>query len=289
MDLAQFLVQALNGVQYGLLLFLVASGLTLIFGIMGIINLAHGAFYMIGAYLAYWLVGWTGSLLAGVLIGIPIAVAVGLVIERLLISRLYHRDHLDQVLLTYGLILILNEAQRILWGSDFNSVPVPEMLAGSVPLTENQAYPVYRLFISLVCLGVAAGLSLVIARTRLGMTIRAGASNREMASALGVDIGAVFAVVFAMGVALAAFSGMIGAPVSSVYPGMGDRVLIVSFVVVVIGGIGSVKGAFIGAMLIGLADTFGRVLVPDFASMVIYALMALVLLWRPQGLFGRAP
>jgi branched-chain amino acid transport system permease protein len=289
MDLAQFLVQALNGVQYGLLLFLVASGLTLIFGIMGIINLAHGAFYMIGAYLAYWLVGWTGSLLAGVLLGIPIAVAVGLVIERLLISRLYHRDHLDQVLLTYGLILILNEAQRILWGSDFNSVPVPEMLAGSVPLTENQAYPVYRLFISLVCLGVAAGLSLVIARTRLGMTIRAGASNREMASALGVDIGAVFAVVFAMGVALAAFSGMIGAPVSSVYPGMGDRVLIVSFVVVVIGGIGSVKGAFIGAILIGLADTFGRVLVPDFASMVIYALMALVLLWRPQGLFGRAP
>ncbi len=289
MDLAQFLVQALNGVQYGLLLFLVASGLTLIFGIMGIINLAHGAFYMIGAYLAYWLVGWTGSLLAGVLLGIPIAVAVGLVIERLLISRLYHRDHLDQVLLTYGLILILNEAQRILWGSDFNSVPVPEMLAGSVPLTENQAYPVYRLFISLVCLGVAAGLSLVIARTRLGMTIRAGASNREMASALGVDIGAVFAVVFAIGVALAAFSGMIGAPVSSVYPGMGDRVLIVSFVVVVIGGIGSVKGAFIGAILIGLADTFGRVLVPDFASMVIYALMALVLLWRPQGLFGRAP
>ena len=289
MDLAQFLVQALNGVQYGLLLFLVASGLTLIFGIMGIINLAHGAFYMIGAYLAYWLVGWTNNLFAGVLLGIPIAVAVGLVIERLLISRLYRRDHLDQVLLTYGLILILDEAQRILWGSDFHGVPVPEILAGSVPLTGNQAYPVYRLFISLVCLGVAAGLSLLITRTRLGMMIRAGASNPEMASSLGVNIGAVFAVVFAMGVALAAFSGMIGAPVSSVYPGMGDRVLIISFVVVVIGGIGSVKGAFVGAMLIGLADTFGRVLVPDFASMVIYALMALVLLWRPQGLFGRAP
>jgi len=289
MDLAQFLVQALNGVQYGLLLFLVASGLTLIFGIMGIINLAHGAFYMLGAYLAYWLAGLTGNLFLAVLLGIPIAVAVGLVIERLLISRLYNRDHLDQVLLTYGLILILNEAQKILWGSDFHGVPVPDMLAGSVPLTDNQAYPVYRLFISLVCLGVAAGLSLVIARTRLGMMIRAGASNREMASALGVNIGGVFAVVFALGVALAAFSGMIGAPVSSVYPGMGDRVLIISFVVVVIGGIGSVKGAFIGAMLIGLADTFGRVLVPDFASMVIYALMALVLLWRPQGLFGRAP
>lgn len=289
MDLAQFLVQALNGVQYGLLLFLVASGLTLIFGIMGIINLAHGAFYMIGAYLAYWLAGWTGNLFLAVLVGIPIAVAVGLVIERLLISRLYRRDHLDQVLLTYGLILILNEGQRILWGSDFHGVPVPALLAGSVPLTENQTYPIYRLFISLVCLGVAAGLSLVIARTRLGMKIRAGASNREMASALGVNIGAVFAVVFALGVALAAFSGMIGAPVSSVYPGMGDRVLIISFVVVVIGGIGSVKGAFIGALLIGLADTFGRVLVPDFASMVIYALMALVLLWRPRGLFGRAP
>lgn len=289
MDLAQFLVQALNGVQYGLLLFLVASGLTLIFGIMGIINLAHGAFYMIGAYLAYWLVGLTDSLLLGVLLGIPIAVALGLVIERLLIARLYRRDHLDQVLLTYGLILILNEGQRILWGSDFHGVPVPAMLAGSLPLTDNQAYPVYRLFISLVCLGVAAGLSLVITRTRLGMMIRAGASNREMASALGVNIGRVFAVVFALGVALAAFSGMIGAPVSSVYPGMGDRVLIVSFVVVVIGGIGSVRGAFIGALLIGLADTFGRVLVPDFASMVIYALMALVLLWRPQGLFGRAP
>ena len=289
MDLAQFLIQALNGVQYGLLLFLVASGLTLVFGIMGVINLAHGAFYMIGAYLAYWLVGWTGNLLTGVLFGIPIAVAVGLAVERLLISRLYHRDHLDQVLLTYGLILILNEAQRILWGSDFHGVPVPEMLAGSVPLTENQAYPVYRLFISVVCLAVAAGLSLVIARTRLGMKIRAGASNREMASALGVNIGAVFAVVFALGVALAAFAGMIGAPVSSVYPGMGDRVLIISFVVVVIGGIGSVKGAFIGALLIGLADTFGRVLVPDFASMVIYALMALVLLWRPQGLLGRNP
>jgi branched-chain amino acid transport system permease protein len=244
---------------------------------------------MIGAYLAYWLVGWTGSLLAGVLLGIPIAVAVGLLIERLLIARLYRRDHLDQVLLTYGLILILNEAQRILWGSDFHGVPVPETLAGSVPLTENQAYPVYRLFISVVCVAVAAGLSLVIARTRLGMMIRAGASNREMASALGVNIGAVFAVVFALGVALAAFSGMIGAPVSSVYPGMGDRVLIISFVVVVIGGIGSVKGAFIGALLIGLADTFGRVLVPDFASMVIYALMAVVLLLRPQGLFGRAP
>lgn len=289
MDLAQFLIQVLNGVQYGLLLFLVASGLTLIFGIMGIINLAHGAFYMIGAYLAYWLVGSTGSLLVAVLLGIPIAVAAGLVVERVLMKPLYRRDHLDQVLLTYGLILILDETQKILWGSDFHGVPVPDVLAGSVPLTDTQAYPVYRLFVSLVCLGVAAGLGLLITRTRIGMMIRAGASNREMVSALGIDIGRVFALVFALGVALAAFSGMIGAPVSSVYPGMGDRVLIVSFVVVVIGGLGSVKGAFVGALLIGLADTFGRVMVPDFASMVMYALMAGVLLWRPQGLYGRAP
>jgi branched-chain amino acid transport system permease protein len=286
-DLAQFLIQTLNGIQYGLLLFLVASGLTLIFGIMGIINLAHGAFYMIGAYLAYWLAGWTGNLFLAIALGLPIAVAVGLIIERFAISHLYRRDHLDQVLLTYGLILIFNETQRILWGSDFHGVPVPEALSGSLPLTENQAYPIYRLFISLVCLGVAAALSLVITRTKLGMMIRAGASNREMASALGINIGAIFTVVFAIGVGLAAFSGMIGAPVSSVYPGMGDRVLIISFVVVVIGGIGSVKGSFVGAMLIGLADTFGRVLAPDFASMVVYALMALVLLWRPQGLFGR--
>jgi branched-chain amino acid transport system permease protein len=288
MDIATFLIQVLNGVQYGFLLFLVASGLTLIFGIMGIINLAHGAFYMIGAYIAYWLADKTGSLFLAVLLGLPIMLVVGFVIERLAISQLYARDHLYQVLLTFGLILILNEGQKILWGTEFYGVPVPPLLAGSIPLTENQVYPVYRLFISLVCLGVAAGMYLVIGKTRLGMMIRAGASNREMAQALGVDIGRLFAIVFSLGTALAAFSGMIGAPVESVYPGMGDRILIVSFVVVVIGGIGSVKGAFVGAMLIGLADTFGKVLVPELASMIVYALMALVLLWRPQGLFGRA-
>ncbi len=287
MDIAQFLVQVLNGVQYGFLLFLVASGLTLIFGIMGIINLAHGAFYMFGAYVAFWLTGVTGSLAAGILLGLPFIIAIGFLIERFAISFLYSRDHLYQVLLTYGLILIFNEMQKILWGTDFYSVPVPEVLSGSIPLTENQAYPVYRLFISLVCLGIAASLYLVIGRTRLGMMIRAGASNREMTQALGVDITKVFSVVFSLGAALAAFSGMIGAPVSAVYPGMGDHILIISFVVVVIGGIGSIKGAFIGAMLIGLADTFGKVLLPELASMTIYALMALVLLWRPQGLFGR--
>ena len=288
MDISSFLVQALNGIQYGFLLFLVASGLTLVFGIMGIINLAHGAFYMLGAYTVYWLVGYTDNLFVAIVLGLAIMLAFGYLLERSAISFLYKRDHLYQVLLTYGLILILDEMQRIFWGTDFYSVPVPQILSASVPLTETQDYPVYRLFISVMCMAVAAGLYLLIGRTKLGMMIRAGASNREMAQVLGIDIGRVFAIVFSIGVALAAFSGMIGAPVSSVYPGMGEQILIVSFVVVVIGGIGSVKGAFVGAMLIGLADTFGRVLLPDFASVVVYAVMAVVLLWRPQGLFGRA-
>ena len=288
MDISLFLVLALNGIQYGFLLFLVASGLTLVFGIMGIINLAHGAFYMLGAYTVYWLVGYTDNLFVAIVLGLAIMLAFGYLLERSAISFLYKRDHLYQVLLTYGLILVLDEMQRIFWGTDFYSVPVPQILSASVPLTETQDYPVYRLFISVMCMAVAAGLYLLIGRTRLGMMIRAGASNREMAQVLGVDIGRVFAIVFSIGVALAAFSGMIGAPVSSVYPGMGEQILIVSFVVVVIGGIGSVKGAFVGAMLIGLADTFGQVLLPDFASVVVYAVMAVVLLWRPQGLFGRA-
>ena len=287
MDFPTFLIQVLNGVQYGFTLFLVASGLTLIFGIMGIINLAHGAFYMLGAYVVWWLFGATDSLLAAVAIGLPLMIVFGYAIERLFIAFLYERDHLYQVLLTYGLILILNDMQKILWGSDFYSVPVPELLAGSIPMG-NQDYPVYRLFVILVCLIVAAGMYVVIGRTKLGMMIRAGAANREMSQALGIDTPKVFAVVFSLGVALAAFSGMIDAPLSSVYPGMGDFILIVSFVVIVIGGIGSVKGAFVGAMLVGLVDTFGKILVPGFAAMSIYALMALVLLWRPQGLFGRA-
>ncbi|MDH3596247.1 MAG: branched-chain amino acid ABC transporter permease [Rhodospirillales bacterium] len=288
MDLTTFLIQTLNGVQYGFLLFLVASGLTLIFGIMGIINLAHGAFYMLGAYIVYWLMGYTDNLLIAVLVGLPIMLAVGYLIERFAISYLYDRDHLYQVLLTYGLILIFNELQKIFWGTDFYSVPVPSVLGGSVTLTETQVYPVYRLFISLICMTIAAGMYVLIGRTRLGMMIRAGASNREMAQVLGINIGRVFAIVFSLGAALAAFAGMVGAPISSVYPGMGDQILIISFVVVVIGGIGSIKGAFVGAMLIGLADTFGQVLLPDFASVVVYAVMALVLLWRPQGLFGKA-
>jgi len=287
MESSFYFIQLLNGIQYGFLLFLMASGLTLIFGIMGIINLAHGAFYMIGAYLCYWLTGITGNLFTGILLAIPLSILFGYAVERLAISYLYQRDHLYQVLLTYALILIANELQSILWGNDVHSVPIPELLSGSVQLTENQAYPVYRLFISATCISLAVVMYWVIQKTRLGMTIRAGASNREMVQALGININWLFAVVFSMGAALAAFAGMLAAPVNTVYPGIGDNILIISFVVVVIGGIGSIEGAFIGALLIGLADTFGKVLLPEMASMVVYTLMAAVLFWRPQGLFGK--
>ncbi len=288
MDFAFFLIQLLNGLQYGLLLFLVASGLTLIFGIMGIINLAHGSFYMLGAYLAWWLASLTGSLLAAVLVAVPLTVLFGMALEWLLIRRLYERDHLFQVLLTYGLILVFEEMRSILWGDDVHGVPVPALLNASIPLTENLSYPVYRLFISAVCLLLALGLYLLIARTRLGMMVRAGASNRDMVQSLGINIKFLYTLVFAIGVALAAFAGMINAPLSSVFPNMGGQVLIICFVVVVIGGIGSVKGAMVASLMIGLADTFGQVLLPEVAGMIVYLLMAVVLVWRPAGLFGRA-
>ncbi|WP_027715234.1 branched-chain amino acid ABC transporter permease [Desulfuromonas sp. TF] len=288
MEISFYLVQLLNGIQYGFLLFLVASGLTLLFGIMGIINLAHGSFYMIGAYLSYWLSGMTGSLWLGILLGLPLALILGYAVERFAISFLYRRDHLYQVLLTFALILVFNELQRILWGNNVHGVAIPAALAGSIPLTENQVYPVYRLFISAACIVIAAAMYWVIQKTRLGMMIRAGSSNREMVQALGIDVNRLFAIVFSLGVALAAFAGMLAAPVDSVYPGMGENILIISFVVVVIGGTGSIKGAFVGAMLIGLVSTFGKVLLPEMASMAVYAMMAVILLWRPQGLFGRA-
>lgn len=286
MDPSFLAVQLLNAIQYGFLLFLVASGLTLIFGILGVINLAHGSFYMIGAYLAYWLTIRTGSFAMAVAIGLPLAAALGWIVERLAIAPLYSRDHLQQVLLTYGLILIFNELQRMLWGNDAHGVTLPASLSGSLELTDAQSYPVYRLFTSAACIALAFAMYLVIQRTRFGMVIRAGADNREMVQILGVDVGRLFSVVFSLGAALAALAGMLSAPLTSVYPGMGEQVLIISFVVVVIGGIGSIKGAFLAAMLIGLADTFGKTLVPEAASMVVYALMAVVLLWRPRGLFG---
>lgn len=281
-----FLIQILNGVQEGLLLFLVASGLTLVFGIMGIINLAHGSFYMLGAYLAFALAAATGNLLVAILLAIPLALAIGLALEFLLFRHLYRRDHLYQVLLTYGLILVFEESRSLVFGDDVHGVAIPRFLDFSIPLTANLSYPVYRLAMSAVCLLVAGAMWLLIAKTRLGMAIRAGATNREMVQSLGIDIAWVYRAVFALGVALAAFAGMIAAPVASVFPGMGNQILIISFVVVVIGGIGSIKGAFLGSLLIGLADTFGQVLVPQLAGMTIYVLMAAVLVWRPAGLFG---
>ena len=285
MTLANFLIQVLNSVQYGLLLFMLAAGLTLIFGIMGVVNLAHGSFYMLGAYLAWALTRQLDSLPLAIAVGTVIATALGLVLERLLFRHFYHRDHLDQVLLTFGLIYIFEELRSIIWGDDVHGVEVPAALAASIPLTETLSYPVYRLFMSGVCVALALGLYLLIARTRLGMRIRAGAFNREMTEALGINIRLIHAVVFAMGVALATVAGMIAAPISSVYPNMGSQVLIMCFVVVVIGGIGSVRGAFVAALMVGAVDTFGKVLLPQVAGMLVYLLMALVLLYRPEGLF----
>jgi len=281
-------IQILNGLQYGLLIFLIASGLTLVFGMMGIINLSHGSFYMLGAYLSLTLTGLVGDVFVALLIGVPLAFCFGALIEWLFIRHLYSRDHLQQVLLTFGLILIFNELQRILWGTRPHAVPIPSYLSGSIPLSDVLSYPVYRLAVAGICVLLALVMMFVIQKTKVGRMIRAGESNPEMVEALGIDSRLLFRFVFAAGVALAAAAGMIAAPIESVYPGIGEHVLIISFVVVVIGGIGSVKGAFAGALLIGLADAFGKVFLPQFASMVVYALMAAVLVARPGGLFGRA-
>jgi branched-chain amino acid transport system permease protein len=290
MDFATFLIQCLNSLQYGLLLFLVASGLTLIFGIMGVINLAHGSFYMVGAYMAYALapiVGATfgGGFFATLFVGVVLAVLLGYVLEWAFFSFLYEREHLQQVLMTYGLILVFEELRSLLVGDDVHGVQPPDILAGTLPLGDVMTYPVYRLFISGVCLLLAAGMYLVFTRTRLGMMIRAGSTNREMVQSLGIDIKFLYRVVFAAGMAIAVLAGMVAAPVSSVYPGMGNTVLIVCFVVVVIGGIGSIRGALLAALLIGVVDTFGKVLLPQAAGVLVYVLMALILLWKPDGLF----
>ncbi|WP_028311756.1 branched-chain amino acid ABC transporter permease [Derxia gummosa] len=288
MDAATFLIQSLNAVQYGLLLFLVASGLTLIFGIMGIINLAHGSFYMLGAYLAFGLGPVVERLGGGfgmtLLLGLVLALAIGALLEWCFFSFLYERDHLQQVLMTYGLILVFEEVRSLLVGNDVHGVAPPAWLAGSVSLGETMSYPVYRLFISVVCLVLIVALHLLLSRTRLGMRVRAGASNRAMAQAMGIDIAWLYRAVFAIGVALAAFAGMVAAPVSSVYPNMGAQVLIVCFVIVVIGGIGSIKGALVAALLVGFVDTFGKVFFPSMAGALVYVAMAVILLWKPQGL-----
>ena len=291
MDLATFLIQCLNSLQYGLLLFLVASGLTLIFGIMGVINLAHGSFYMIGAYMAFALAPVVGSTLGGGFfatlgVGVVLAVMLGYGLEWAFFSFLYEREHLQQVLMTYGLILVFEELRSLMVGDDVHGVAPPPLLAGTIALGEMMTYPVYRLFISGVCLALALGMYWVFTRTRLGMMIRAGSSNREMAQSLGVDIKFLYRLVFAAGLGLAVFAGMVAAPASSIYPGMGSQVLIICFVVVVIGGIGSIRGALLASLLIGVVDTFGKVVFPQAAGVLVYLLMALILLWKPKGLFA---
>jgi len=290
MDFATFAVQCLNALQYGLLLFLIASGLTLIFGVMGVINLAHGSFYMIGAYMAYALApalgGATGlGFLATLVVGVALSVVFGYLLEWAFFSFLYEREHLQQVLMTYGLILVFEELRSLTLGDDVHGVAVPDALSGGIALGGLMSYPIYRLFISGVCVALALGMYAVISRTRIGMAIRAGSSNREMVSSLGIDVKRLFRMMFAAGVALATLAGMLAAPVSSVYPGMGNQVLIVCFVVVVIGGLGSVRGALAASLLVGAVDTFGKVFFPQAAGVLVYVLMAMVLLWRPEGLF----
>ncbi len=288
MDALTFAIQLLNGVQYGLVLFLVASGLTLVFGILGVINLAHGAFYMLGAYLAWAIAAQTGSFTLAIVGALALSFVLGILLEEIFVKRMIGRDHLAQVLLSFGLILVIDELRQILFGKDVHSVAPPAWLSGSIQLTEVLSYPVYRLALCLACLILAGLIFFVIQKTRLGMVIRAGAENRDMTRALGIPFDLVNRYVFAGGIALAALGGALVAPVSTVFPGMGDSMLILSFVVVVLGGIGSVTGAAIGALLIGLTDTFGKVFFPQISSILIYVLMAGVLLWRPNGLLGKA-
>ena len=302
MSVAFLIEQLLNGAQFGVMLFLMAAGLTLVFGVMGLINLAHGSLFMLGAFFCSWIAGITGSFWLGLGGGFLAAAAAGALIEILVIRRLYDRDHLDQVLATFALILIFSELVRWVFGDQPLYLDIPPLLSGALPLPGGGGYPVYRLAIILAGLATALGLYLLIAKTRLGMRIRAGESDREMIGALGVDIRTLYTAVFALGAALAGFAGgMVGA-LQSVQVGMGEPVLILAFVVIVIGGIGSVKGALIGSVLVGLTDTLGRVFLPQafklvlppseatavgsaLASVAIYLLMAVILAWRPKGLF----
>jgi branched-chain amino acid transport system permease protein len=268
------------------MLFLMAAGLTLVFGIMNLVNLAHGSLYMLGAYFAASLQQATGSFLLAVLLALPAVALVGMLIEIVTLRTLYSRDHLDQVLCTFGLILTANELVRIAWGPLPLRFDLPTSLAGTVELLPGVGYPAFRLAIIAVGLAVAAGLGLLITRTRLGMLIRAGASDRMMIGALGVDIRALYTLVFGLGAALAGLAGMMAGPILAVQVGMGEGVLILTLVVIVIGGIGSIRGAFIAALLVGVVDTFGRVLAPPaLADMGIYLLMAGVLFLKPRGLF----
>jgi branched-chain amino acid transport system permease protein len=296
------LVQVLNGLQFGLILFLIAAGLTLVFGVMDFINLAHGVQYMVGAYLAAAFTAWSGSFFLGLLLALPAALAFGLLLEILVFRHLYDRDHLDQVLATFGVIIFLNQGVKLLWGAAPLSVPVPDILSGSLAMPGGLPYPVYRLAIIAAGIAVAVLLYVLVNHTRAGMLVRAGATNAPMVAALGVNIRRLFMLVFGFGAMLAGFAGAMVAPILSVEPGMGDNILILAFVVIVIGGIGSIRGAFVSALLVGLVDTIGRAVAPlilrlflepspasqtgrAIAPMLIYILMAVILAVRPSGLF----
>jgi branched-chain amino acid transport system permease protein len=293
--------QLLNGLQFGLMLFLLAAGLTLVFGIMDMINLAHGSIYMVGAFVAASLVNATGSFVFGVLLAVPATAVIGMVLEVSVLRTLYQRDHLSQVLATFALILIINEVVRMIWGSD-QALNTPAALSGPIEIIPGLLYPSYRLLIIGVGFAVALVLYLIVTRTRMGMQIRAGASNREMASVMGGDISKLFTWVFGFGAGLSALAGALLGPLMAVQVGMGENILILTFVVIVIGGIGSIRGAFLGSLLVGWVDTFGRAFLPTvlrevasaqvasavgpaLASISIYILMAAVLVWKPQGLF----
>ena len=301
MSTTLFLILCLNGLQYGMLLFLISAGLTLVFGVMGFINLAHGVQYMVGAYLLFAFTALTGNFILSVLLSLLAALFFGLVLEYLVFRHLYTRSHLDQVLATFGIIIFLNELAKVIFGPATLSISLPEFLAGSIQLTEQLRYPIYRLVTIGIGILVALALFVTVKYTRIGMLIRAGATTPEMVSALGVNIQQLFMIVFGVGAMLAGFAGVIAAPIYAVEPGMGDNMLIVAFVVIIIGGIGSVGGAFIAALLVGLIDTLGRSLAteilslaftpsfanqigPALASMLIYILMAAILIFRPRGL-----
>lgn len=279
-----FCVQLLNAIQYGLVLYLVASGLTLLLGIMGVINLAHGVFYMVGAYLAFAVAQHVGSFWLALPVGLVVGLGFGALIERLLLSRLDPGDHLSQVLLSFGLIILINEGQRIVFGSDAHAVAMPRGLDFSIPLGTTLAYPAYRLAVGAIGVAFVAALHYVMTATRIGMMLRASAENRDMARAMGVKVGAIHLGVTAAGIAAAVVAGVIAAPLVSVYPGMGDQILILSFVVVVLGGMGSTHGALASALLLGLVDAFGKQYFADYAGFLIYAAMIVVLVARPHGL-----
>jgi branched-chain amino acid transport system permease protein len=302
MNFALLFEQLLNGLQFGVTLFLMAAGLTLVFGIMNFINLAHGSLYMVGAYLALAASQWTGSYLLGVALGLCGTLVVGVVVELVALRTLYERDHLDQVLATFGLILFFNELVAILWGRAAQFASVPPFLSGHIELFSGSSYPLYRAAIIVVGFATALVLWYVVTRTRLGMLIRAGATNRTMVAALGVNIRLLYTLVFGFGAALAGLAGVMAGPIYNVQPGMGELILIQVFVVIVIGGIGSIRGALIGSIIVGVADTIGRAFLkpalsvivsptageaagPALASILIYLLMAGVLTFRPQGLF----